>query len=172
MNLQQVSYYNLPDHHDRDCEAEPKSHMVVEFLRVLPIKADELDMNEKIMTVKCYIPADVWRRSDGTVVVCYEHYKAGCYDPYLVYSLYDENNMPNVYRFASIGIRECLILSLGTLLGYDEKADCFRPFLDHVDKDGNNVYEKWYDLPMFEGKWKMWTDIVEEDYQRMKQSKL
>ena len=157
MSLQQVFYNGLPDHHDNDYEAESKSHMVVEWVRAWKSKNAKID--DKVQLIKCYIPADVWRRKDGTVVVCYEHHPNGSYDPYLVKALYDENNMPNVYRFTSIGVKECLLLSIGVLLGYDELEDCFRPFVDHVDEKGEYVYEMWYDIPMLKDNWKIWTEV-------------
>lgn len=157
MSLQQVTYHGLSDHHDNDYEAESKSHMVVEWVR--PWTSKNAKTDDKVRYIKCYIPADVWRREDGMVVVCYERYMNGSYDPYLVKTLYDENNMPNVYRFMSIGVRECLLLSVGVLLGYDEKEDCFRPFVDHVDENGKYVYEKWYDIPMLKDNWKIWSEV-------------
>ena len=157
MSLQQVFYHGLPDHHDSYYEVEPKSHMVVEWVRAWTSKNAKAD--DKVQLIKCYIPADVWRREDGTVVVCYERYMNGSHDPYLVKTLYNENNMPNVYRFTSIGVKECLLLAVGVLLGYDEQADCFRPFVDHVDEKGEYVYEMWYDIPQLKDNWKIWTEV-------------
>ena len=142
-----VPYHSLPVHHD-----EMESSVIVEWVRSW---GKDLD-NQRL--IRCFIPADAWRTEDGKVIICYERHPNGSYDPYFVKYCYDENNMPNLYKLYSIGAFQAIQISLGLLMGYDDKDDCYRPFLNHVDDKGKNVYDMWWDIPQLKDKWKIWSE--------------
>ena len=147
MNLKRI--WPIDDFKDVNYPGE-RTHVLVEWKRMISM--------EEQRVVNCYVPADVRKKGD-VIILCYEYYPSGSYDPYWVKYAYNKYNCPPLYEFTSIGVRECLSLSAGVLLGYDDKEDCFRPFLDHVDENGKNVFEKWWDIPQLKDNWKIWTEF-------------
>lgn len=152
MNLKQIYHSDLPNRPDADMTLEPKSEVVVEFLKAHPTK----DPDKPFRIIKCYIPADAWVNEDGNIIIRYTSYPHG-HDPYYTHTIYDKSRYPNLYKFNSVDVRSTLLLALGVLLGYDEESDCLRPFLDHVDEAGKNVYEKWTDIPQLKENSYIWT---------------
>lgn len=149
MHLKPISFKDIPGIKDIKNEFD-RMHVLVEWQTIISLN------NPKV--IKCYVPAYAHKDKD-TIIVCYEHHPKGSYDPYFVEFAYDEDNVPALYEFTSIGIRECLLLALGVLLGYDEVEDCFRPFLDHYDENEKCVYKKWFDIPQLKDNWKIWTEF-------------
>ena len=106
MHLKPISVKDIPDIKDIKNEFD-RMHVLVEWQTIISLN------NPKV--IKCYVPAYAHKDKD-TIIVCYEHHPKGSYDPYFVEFAYHEDNMPDLYEFTSIGIRECLLLALGVLL--------------------------------------------------------
>lgn len=147
--LKPVRYDDIPRHY---VIGDTAGHVVVEWQRAI------LTEDGKVRVVPCYVPAIAEKDGDGIVTITYEDHPGGSIDPYFARFAFHEGNLPDLYEFTSLGARECMLVSLGYLLGYDDEANCFRTFLDDMNSTGEKLYKRWRDIPILKANFKIWTE--------------